>query len=84
VSGVNNLHLYDSSTGSFVYLAHILWSLHRPCYVAADSALCANMHSAMSQGPHVLFQYMVVNVRVSLIFKETAGTGFLLLAGTII
>jgi hypothetical protein len=38
----------------------------------------------MSRGPHVLFQYIVVNVRVSItVFKEAAGNGFLQLAGTI-
>ena len=52
--------------------------------MAAGSALCANVQSAMGRGPHVLFRYIVVNVRVSLImFKETAGNGFLQLAGTI-
>jgi len=52
--------------------------------VAADSALCADIQSAMSRGPHVLFQYTVVNVRVSLIvFKEAAGSDFLQLAGTV-
>lgn len=52
--------------------------------MAADSAFCDDFRSAMSSGPLVLFQYTVVNVRVSLcIFKETAGSGFLQLAGTI-
>jgi hypothetical protein len=52
--------------------------------MAADIALCDDIQSAMSRVPHVLFQYIVVNVRVSLfIFKATAGNGFLQLAGTI-
>jgi len=52
--------------------------------MATNSTLCADVQSAMSRGSHVLFQYIVVNVRVSLIiFKETAGNGFLQLAGTI-
>ena len=55
-----------------------------PFYMAADSAVHANVQSAVSWGPHALFQYIVVNVRVSLIiFKETAGSSFLQLAGTI-
>ena len=55
-----------------------------PFYMAADSAVHANVQSAVSWGPHALFQYIVVNVRVSLIiFKETVGSSFLQLAGTI-
>jgi hypothetical protein len=52
--------------------------------MAADIALCDHVQAAMSRGPLILFQYILVNVRVSLfIFKEIAGSGFLQLAGTV-